>query len=202
MLANWISVIRTLLAIGVVGLLFIVSPSIYWACFILTILIIWMDGLDGYVARKLNQSSKFGAVLDILSDRIVEQVYWIGFLALEWIPLWIPIVVVARGVLVDGLRGLALEQGFTAFGQTTMMQSNIGVLLVSSRFSRWSYAFFKAVAFSVMILAHTPGLPEAIGGPALSIGLASVYISVGFCILRGLPVILESRRFWNTESSL
>lgn len=196
MMANLISMLRTLLCLIVVALLFIPTKTIYLTCFWLTIVVIWMDGLDGYVARKYNESSKAGAVIDILGDRIVEQVYWITFLAFQWIPLWIPLTIIIRGVLVDGIRSIALEQGFTAFGQATMQQSKLGQFLVSSNASRWLYAFFKAIAFASLILTHTPSISEEWENLSHQLGYASVYISVAFCIIRGLPVLIEGRRFF------
>lgn len=198
-MANWISIIRAFLAIGVIFLLFNQTQQMYWTCFILTALVIWMDGLDGYVARKFNETSKAGAVIDILCDRIVEQVYWVGYLALGWVALWVPIVVLVRGVSVDGLRSLALEQGYTAFGSSTMMQSKIGWLLVSSPFSRWTYAVFKAFSFAFLILAHMPGdlsqYPSWYLPTFTTLANVSVIITVAFCVVRGLPVLLEGKRF-------
>jgi CDP-diacylglycerol--glycerol-3-phosphate 3-phosphatidyltransferase len=156
-----------------------------------------MDGLDGYLARKLNETSKFGSVFDILCDRVVEMVYWITFLALGWIPLWIPILIMTRGVLVDGFRAIAMEQGFTAFGDTSMMRSPLGAFLVSSRFSRCSYGTFKALAFSLLILAYIPGLPIRLAPFAM----VCVYITVFFCLIRGVPVLIEAKRFFKTPSS-
>jgi CDP-diacylglycerol---glycerol-3-phosphate 3-phosphatidyltransferase len=199
-MANLISLLRTLLAFVVLALLFLPSYEMYLTCFILTIVVIWMDGLDGYVARKFNESSKLGAVIDILGDRVIEQVYWVTFMALGWVPLWVPLVVIVRGVVVDGLRSIALEQGFTAFGSSSMMQSPLGVFLVSSRFSRWSYAATKALAFCMMILAHTPELDPTAAQTILDIALLSTWIAVGFCVARGLPVIVESGRFFKQAS--
>lgn len=187
-MANFISILRTLLAFVVVGILFIENNTIYWTAFILTILVIWMDGLDGYIARKFNETSKFGAVLDILSDRIVENVYWVSFAVLGWLPLWIPLVVLTRGIITDSLRGLAMEEGYTAFGENTMMQSKIGKFIVASNFSRFSYAVTKALAFTLLIAAQVK--------PFIApIAYACTYIAVFFCVIRGLPVIIESKRF-------
>jgi CDP-diacylglycerol--glycerol-3-phosphate 3-phosphatidyltransferase len=105
------------------------------------------------------------------------------------------LVVVSRGVIVDGLRSLALEEGYTAFGQSSMMQHPLGILLVSSRFSRWTYAVCKALAFSLIILAHVPGLPYNTAWLQLSVVL--LWITVIFCVLRGLPVLVECKRFFN-----
>jgi len=193
-MANFISILRTILCFVVAGLIFITKANIYWIAFVLTILVVWMDGLDGYIARKFNECSKFGALLDILSDRIVENVYWITFTVLGWIPLWVPLVVMTRGITTDGMRSLALEQGFTAFGSTTMMKSPVGKFIVASNFSRFTYAVCKAVAFSLMIAAHVPTAYKY-QSVVTTIAYATVYISVFFCVVRGLPVLIESRRF-------
>lgn len=117
-MANFISILRVLLAFVVIGMISFLphTSGTYWLAFALTVIVMWMDGLDGYVARKFNLVSDFGALLDILSDRIVELTYWIAFAAWLWVPLWIPILVMTRGIAVDGLRAVAKEKGFTAFG--------------------------------------------------------------------------------------
>lgn len=199
-MANLISLLRVLLALVVVAMLFVHTRPMYLAAFVLTIMVIWMDGLDGYVARKFNEASKMGAVIDILGDRVVEMVYWIAFLAMGWVSVWVPIIVVVRGVIVDGFRAIALEQGYTAFGSSSMMQSKLGVFLVSSRASRWLYAVFKAIAFALMILLYTPGMDTHLTGVLWPITYASVYITLFFCVVRGIPVLLESRRFFSPTS--
>ncbi|MBK8190732.1 MAG: CDP-alcohol phosphatidyltransferase family protein [Vampirovibrionales bacterium] len=200
MLANWITALRTLMALLAIALLFTSSPGAYWAAFGLTVAAIWMDGLDGYVARARGETSTIGAQLDIFADRIVEQAYWLGFLALGWIPLWVPMTVMIRGVLVDGFRAIAQAQGYSAFGQSTMMQSPLGVLLVSSRFSRWTYAVTKALAFALMIVAHRPGVPAASLAPWQDAAWIMTLIAVIFCALRGLPVLVEGRRFLSAKT--
>ena len=126
MVANSITFLRTILAFVVIAMLFQITDPMYLGAFFLTIIVIWMDGLDGFFARLLNESSKIGALVDILGDRIVENVYWISFAYLGWIPLWIPLVIVSRGIITDGIRSIAFEKGYTAFGSETMQQSKIG----------------------------------------------------------------------------
>ncbi len=194
-MANLITLIRMIMAIVVVGLLLIDSQPVYIAAVILTAVVIWFDGLDGFVARKFNEVSKFGAVWDIIGDRVVEMVYWISFCFLGWLPVWVPIVVVVRGFITDGLRSIAFEKGYTAFGSSTMMQSPIGKFIVASNFSRGSYAVTKAFAFVFMIVGN---IPADFSGKdiCLTIGIVCSYIAVAFCVLRGLPVIIESKRFF------
>ena len=190
-MANLITLGRTLLAFVVVGMLHFRTTGVYLTAAALTVLVIAMDALDGYVARRYNESSKFGALADILGDRVVEMTYWIIFAVFGWIPAWVAIVIAARGIVVDGLRALALERGFTAFG---MMRTRIGRLLVSSRWSRAIYGTAKAVAFPMMILLFTPGLLTLFGAGLRTVAYVSAYVTVLFCLIRGTPVLVEARR--------
>ena len=74
-MANIITLSRIFLAFIAMGLLFY-DAKYALVSLILTIFVMWFDGLDGYIARKFNETSKLGAVLDIMGDRIVENLYW------------------------------------------------------------------------------------------------------------------------------
>ncbi len=191
--ANSVAITRALLAFLAVAILFH-RPGLYLLASGLTIVSILMDGLDGWVARRYGEVSRIGAVIDILTDRIVELTYWIAFAALGWIPAWIPIVVAVRGLLVDGARAVAFERGLTAFGPTTMMRSKVGAFLVASRESRSAYGIAKAAAFTLMIAAYAPNLAPPAQRVVLTIALVCVYAAVLLCVLRGIPVLLEARR--------
>lgn len=129
-------------------------------------------------------------MLDIVGDRAVEMAYWIAFASLNWIPVFVPLLYLIRGSFVDAIRQVASEQGFTAFGKTTMMQSGLGKFLVASNFSRFSYAVAKAAAFCLVIAAHTQRLE---GTGVETIAMFLVYFSCVFCVIRGLPVLIEGR---------
>jgi CDP-diacylglycerol---glycerol-3-phosphate 3-phosphatidyltransferase len=191
--ANVVAITRAVLAFLAVAILFH-RPGLYLLAALLTISSILMDGLDGWVARRYGEVSRIGAVIDILTDRIVELTYWIAFAALGWIPAWIPIVVAVRGLLVDGARAVAFERGLTAFGPTTMMRSRIGTFLVASRESRSAYGIAKAAAFTLVIVAYAQELPGSVQSVVLPIALVCVYIAVVLCVVRGIPVLLEARR--------
>ena len=197
-LANIITLSRTVFVFIVVALLYCNCQKAYILALILTAILMWFDGLDGFVARKLKISSKLGSLLDIMGDRIVENVFWVAFCALGWVNVAVPIIVLSRGIITDSLRTLAFEKGFTAFGATTMMQGKIAKFIVASNFCRFTYAVCKAVAFFFLILGHMPNAfknQEII----LQIVVICAIISVAFCVLRGLPVIIESKRFFTEE---
>ena len=124
-MANLLTILRMILAIIAIEFLFSGRPELTVASALLTVFVIILDGLDGYVARAYNEQSKFGSLFDILGDRVVENFYWIAFAILGLVGAWVPLVVVARGIITDGLRSVAFSKGYTAFGENTMMKNKV-----------------------------------------------------------------------------
>lgn len=58
------------------------------------------DYLDGYFARKLNQTTRIGALLDPAADRLYIFATLVGLAYTASIPFWLPIVVIARDVVL------------------------------------------------------------------------------------------------------
>jgi cardiolipin synthase len=64
------------------------------------------DWLDGVLARKLNQTSRLGALLDPAADRLYILATLVGLGLRHVIPLWLAVLIVGRDVVV----GLALPR--------------------------------------------------------------------------------------------
>lgn len=201
-MANLITIFRMFLVFIVAYLLFSHSALLFVLALVLTIVAFALDGVDGWVARKFNEVSKLGAVLDIISDRIVENVFWIVFAVLGWLPAVFPIVVMTRSFVVDGLRSVAMEQGMTAFGETSMQSDKVGNFICSSKFSRISYAVAKALAFVFIIVAKIPGLDHDLSVFIYALAYVSAIIALMFCILRGLPVVFESKKLFKNSQDV
>lgn len=193
-MANLLTLSRLLLLVVVARIFYLESDLLQLANFFLIILMFATDALDGYLARKRNETSLFGALFDIAGDRIVELSLWIVAADNDLVPIWVPLVFIARGVAVDTIRaGHAVARGQTPFG---LMQSRVGRFIVAGRFMRVFYAVIKACAFCG--LAALRPLPELFPDVWAVIGwlwtwltYASVYLSVLLCVVRGLPVIAE-----------
>ncbi len=190
-MANTVTIIRLFLVFVLVALSYRDQPWLRLMCFPLVIVIFLGDAIDGYVARKLNESSQFGAILDITIDRIVENVLWIVLADHKMIPIWIPILFITRGFLVDSVRSTSRSQ--TPF---SMMNSRVGKFLVAGRLMRGFYGATKGAAFSTMFLVYAlPGIMPGYLKPWQYIleiaAYILVFLAVLLCLIRGIPVLIE-----------
>lgn len=111
----------------------------------LTVSAIALDALDGYIARAKKLSSPEGAQIDILGDRMIENMYFTYFAVVGMVSVWLPMLFFARGAATDFLRGLAAKAGYSGWGAHSLLRSKWAMVLVASRWSRSAYATLKCV---------------------------------------------------------
>lgn len=199
-MANFISIFRIFVAFFAIYLLTIRTTWAYVTAFVLTVIAFILDGVDGYVARKFNESSQLGSVLDIMGDRIVEASYWIIFAVMGWLSPLFPIICVTRAFTTDSIRSVALAQGYTAFGESSMQSTKWGKFICASRFMRISYAVAKVAAFIMLIAIHTPIFEETqYFNLANTITMTFAWIAIIFCVVRGIPVVVESKKLFEKK---
>lgn len=106
--ANALSFVR-LLALPVI---FLDLVGERWLrAFVLLVIFSATDWFDGYLARRLDQMTKLGTLLDPISDRLLFVVVGVGFVLADLIPLWAFLVLLVRDVLVLGIGATMLAQG-------------------------------------------------------------------------------------------
>jgi CDP-diacylglycerol--glycerol-3-phosphate 3-phosphatidyltransferase len=145
-----------------------------------------------------------GAQIDILGDRMIENVYFTYFAVVGMVSLWLPVFFFARGATTDFLRGLALRAGHSGSGANAMLHTWWGRALVASRWSRGLYAAMKCLCFCYLglELALTRG-PVALIGEVTAdaqllistAGQVLTWATAGFCFVRGLPVLVEGWKY-------
>jgi cardiolipin synthase len=106
---NLLSMLRLLLV--PVFLILIVAGD-YVAALVVLVVASLTDLLDGYLARRLRQITKLGALLDPAADRLYIFAALIGLAARELFPWWIVVVVVARDVLIVVLGVVLANFGY------------------------------------------------------------------------------------------
>jgi CDP-diacylglycerol--glycerol-3-phosphate 3-phosphatidyltransferase len=192
-MANFITMSRFVLLLVLLSIVYSGNPTLQLINAPLMVFIIVTDALDGYVARKFGEESVFGATFDIAVDRIVENVMWVVLAHLGFVGVWVPLLFIIRGSLVDAVRSKGASSGTAAFD---MMQSPIGRFLVAGRFMRGFYAVVKATAFAWILLwqpvpALAPDFWETWAAPIQWTSFALVFTAAFLCVARGLPVIIE-----------
>lgn len=171
----------------------------------LTVSAIALDALDGHVARTKKMATPEGAQIDILGDRMIENMYFTYFAVVGMVSLWLPMLFFARGAATDFLRGLAMKAGHSGWGANAMLQNKWARVVVASRWSRGAYATLKCLCFCYLglELALTHG-PVALLGPVTTDLQATIrtgahllaWAAAAFCVMRGLPVLLGGWRYF------
>jgi CDP-diacylglycerol--glycerol-3-phosphate 3-phosphatidyltransferase len=201
---NKVTLLRVTVGFGAVCL-FGRGPWANLAAVGLTVAAIALDALDGHIARKKKMATAVGAQLDILGDRMIENVYFTYFAVVGMVSLWLPVLFFARGALTDFLRGLAMKAGHSGWGSNAMLQTWWGRALVGSRWSRGLYAAMKCLCFCYLglELALTRGPMALIGELTAHVQMMIhmgaqmlTWMTAAFCLLRGLPVLLEGWKYF------
>lgn len=92
--------------------------------FVIMLVSLFSDGLDGYLARKLNQESRLGKFLDPLCDKIFLAAVLLTLLYIRAVPLWAVLVIVFRDFLIllgsyILLKSKAVVEPSNTFGKLT-----------------------------------------------------------------------------------
>ncbi|MDE0015052.1 MAG: CDP-alcohol phosphatidyltransferase family protein [Candidatus Poribacteria bacterium] len=174
MFANTITLSRLLLTFGVI-MLFGMHRNLGIALVATIALIFTLAAVDGIVARKRRETSEIGRLLDIFADRVIENTFWVYFAAIGLLPLWIPIIVVARYFLTDGFRRYITPE-----------TESCASILTNSRTIRGIYGGIKM--FTFMSLASMRVSNRFLVLEQVSMSLA--VITVTFCLLRALPTFI------------
>jgi CDP-diacylglycerol---glycerol-3-phosphate 3-phosphatidyltransferase len=203
MTPNQITIARVAAAFAAVALFTCFNHSVAadLAAVTLTVTAIALDGVDGYIARTRGLASPMGAQLDILGDRVVENLFFTFFAVSGLISLWVPILFFVRGSLTDFLRSLAARAGRSGFGRDGMIEARWGRALVASRTSRAWYATVKCICFCYlgMLLPIThlsmAWLTASVQLLLFRLGHVLVAVTVLFCVIRAIPVMWDGRRY-------
>ena len=151
----------TLARIGLIvvfGVLLVKSVD-GWAITVLSVAGV-SDFLDGYLARKLGQTSALGRVLDPAADRLLIVVVILGLAWRDIIPWWLVALLLARDIVM-GLallwwrrRGTATPQ-VTFLGKSATFALYVFLPLSYLSYERWDGIHtFAIVAAAVSSIAY------------------------------------------------
>ena len=134
------------------------------------------DWLDGRIARRRGTTSPLGSLLDPIADKVLVLAVLVMLIEDGIWPAWMVAAIVARELLVSGLRLAALERG------VLMAARDLGKL------KTWA----QAIAAALGGFAAAGAWSDAIGMWALVVALALTWISA-LDYARIAPALLGAR---------
>ncbi|HEY5516515.1 MAG TPA: CDP-alcohol phosphatidyltransferase family protein [Pengzhenrongella sp.] len=133
------------------------------------------DWLDGSIARRFNQVSRLGQILDPAADRLFILVTLIGLALRDVVPVWLVITLVGRDLLLAGLLPVLARHGY-------------GPLPV--HFAGKAGTFALLYAFPLLLLAEWSG---QVGTVASTLGWAFAWWGVGLYWFAALLYFIQAR---------
>ncbi|MFH1418804.1 MAG: CDP-diacylglycerol--glycerol-3-phosphate 3-phosphatidyltransferase [Planctomycetota bacterium] len=177
-LPNQITVARFFLAIVFLSLLAVFdcrrADAQQWlldAAVVLFIVAAISDALDGYLARRQNQVTSFGRVLDPFADKLLVAGTFVMMLGTGFVDeagrnttglaAWMVVVIVARELLVSGLRGFSESKGkpYAAnyWGKGKMFVQSVTIPVILVTLGRWR-EFDSAILLRSIMIWLTVGI--------------------------------------------
>ena len=129
----------------------------------------WTDFFDGRLARKWNVTSKMGAFLDTIADKIFITFIFIGFTYIDRVSIWITTLLIAREFIITGLRGLAGNKGImippSKFGKVkaSLQFWAIGFVMMDFSISILSFSIADLFVLHALIFSYISGYQYLLG---------------------------------------
>ena len=126
------------------------------------------DGLDGYIARRRQDVTTFGKLMDALADKVLIIAALVSLVSLGRLAAWVAMVIIARELAVTGLRAVAAEQK---------------VVISASWLGKLKTALQVAAVFALIIWNPSPVAVDVL-----------VYVAVAVTVISGADYFFGLRR--------
>jgi len=124
------------------------------------------DWLDGVMARRWNQVTRLGTLLDPVADKLLVAAALISLVQVDMLDAWIAVLIIGRELAVTGLRGVALSMG------VVVPASALGKAKTASQY----------VAITALILEK--GVPHDFASVHL-VATALLWVALGLTVVSG-----------------
>ncbi len=153
--------------------MFFLQNGMDWLALTIFVIASLTDFLDGYLARKWNQISDLGKLLDPLADKILVAAALIIFVELHIVPAWAVVIIIGRELFVSVMRAVLAAKGVVVaagkIGKVKTATQMIAIIMILS-----------AGAFKINMM--------------LQIALVLFYISVALTAISGIEYYLKNRK--------
>jgi CDP-diacylglycerol--glycerol-3-phosphate 3-phosphatidyltransferase len=187
--ANRLTVLRLILTLPFVAALSLPFPGGKLLAFALFTFSSLTDLADGYIARRFNQITDFGKLMDPLVDKIMTMSAFVCLVSLGNIPAWAVIVILSREFLVTGLR---------------MLAANRNIVLPAERLGKLKTIWqIVTICYWLLLMPVLDQFGHQITPPIVAtlnmVGLALVLLTVALTLWSGVAYFAKN---WNLVSDL
>ncbi len=92
------------------------------------------DYLDGWLARRRNQVTRLGMLLDPMADKLITAAAFLSLVELDAAPAWLVLIIIGREIAVTGLRQLGDARGMSipasGLGKGKMASQVVAIFLL------------------------------------------------------------------------
>ena len=118
------------------------------------------DALDGYIARKTKQITKFGKFLDPIADKLLVTAALIALVERGDLSTWVAVIIIGREFMITGLRLVAASEGIviaaSSWGKIKTITQMVAIIamLFKNYPIRWLFDFpFDGVIMFLAVVA-------------------------------------------------
>jgi CDP-diacylglycerol---glycerol-3-phosphate 3-phosphatidyltransferase len=156
-LANQLTLVRL---VAVVPIMIALALPFEWARYVAVALYvgaILTDYFDGMVARRNNEVTGFGKLMDSIADKALIVSLFFALVGEGSMPAWMAAIMVIREFAVTGLRMVALEAGeviaANSWGKAKMNAQSLAVLLLLKPGAEGWQGVVSQIGWWVMLVA-------------------------------------------------
>ena len=143
----------------------------YWATAVFAVGMA-TDQIDGWLARRRNQTSAIGSLLDPIADKVLVMATLAMLVGGGVVPAWMVAAILAREFLVSGLRLAAIERGVVMGARDlgklkTWVQTVAATIAGLAAGGAWDDSVAWWAMFVAVVLTWVSGLDYARVAPRL-----------------------------------
>lgn len=186
---NQLTILRLILTLPFVAALSLQFPGAKILAFELFVFSSITDFADGYIARRFNQITDFGKLMDPLVDKIMTMSAFICLISLGSIPAWAVIVILSREFLITGLRLIAASRG------KVLPAERLGKLKTVSQIATILYWLLLVAVLEQFGSAIAPSIVTSLN----IVGLGLVLFTVALTLWSGISYFAKN---WDLISDM
>ena len=190
-LANKLTVSRIILTFVFMAFLFCHGIWAKVAALVIFLIASLTDFYDGLIARRENQITNFGKLMDPIADKILILAAFMAFVEMQLVAAWMVLLIFSREIIITGLRLFAVSRGKVLAAEAAGKHKTVSQMV----------AIFSILLFIIFreIMQKYFSWPDHIGN-YFYLGIwILMLITVSLTLISGISFLWRQRSLWLTN---